>query len=88
MVLKKTDLQVTNFKTPITSACVAGIANDDGLVVICYHDGALNSSIPTTASIFAPGCLCFRKDGTSSSTNLYANSGTTASVTWTVLNIS
>jgi hypothetical protein len=82
MVLKKADLQVTSFGTPITSACIAGISNDDGLVVIGYQDGSLCTNPPTTASVFAPGCLIFKKNGTSASTNILANTGTTASVTW------
>ena len=88
MVAKLADLQVTSFKTHITSACVAGIANDDGLVVIGYHDGAKNTAPPTTASVFAPGCILFLKDGTSAATNMVANTGTTASVTWTVFTLS
>ena len=88
MVAKLADLQVTSFGTKLSSACVAGIANDDGLVVIAYNDTTLCANPPTTASVFAPGCLVFQKGGTSAATSLLANTGTTASVTWTVFTLS
>jgi hypothetical protein len=87
MALKKTDLQVTNFATPISSTCVAGIANDDGLVILGWYNGALGTTAPTTASVFAPGCILFIKQGTSTTTNVVVNSGTTASVVWTAKTI-
>lgn len=85
---KLVDLQVTSFGTRLTTACVAGISNDEGNVVIAYQDGALCAKPPTTANVFAPGCLVFMKNGTSASTNMLVNTGTAASVTWTVLTLS
>jgi hypothetical protein len=85
---KIADLNVTSFFTPIVSSTWAGLANDDGLVVFGWFDSALKAAPPTTASIFAPGCIMINKGGTSTSTAIVANSGTTASVTWSTLTIS
>jgi hypothetical protein len=87
MVLKLADLSVTSVYTPINSSTFAGLANDDGLVILGWWDSALCTTPPTTASVFAPGCIMLNKSGTSTSTVMRANSGTTASPTWTVLNI-
>jgi hypothetical protein len=88
MALKLKDLQVTNFYTKITSAFTAGLANDDGLIILGFNDGDKYTNPPTTASMFAPGCIVFQKNGTSASTNIVGNSGTTASVVWTAFTIS
>jgi hypothetical protein len=87
MALKLADFNVTSYYTPINSATYAGLANDDGLVILGWWDSALCTDPPTTASVFAPGCIMLNKSGTSTSTVIKANSGTTASVVWTVLNI-
>ena len=88
MALKKADQQVTNFATYISSQCYGGLANDDGLVILGWYTATTGTTAPTTASVFAPGCILFLKNGTSASTNIVANSGTTASPTWTALTIS
>jgi hypothetical protein len=87
MTTKLNDLQVTNFATPISSTCVAGIANDDGLVILGWYNGTTGTTAPTTQSTFAPGCVLFVKQGTSSTTNIVFNSGTTAAVVWTAKTI-
>jgi hypothetical protein len=85
--LRLADLEVTNVATPVSSTCIAGISNDDGLLVLGWYNGALGTTAPTTASVFAPGCVLFVKQGTSSTTNIVVNSGTTASVVWTAKTI-
>jgi hypothetical protein len=85
--LRQADLEVTNFATPISSTAIAGISNDLGLLVLGWYNGALGTTAPTTASVFAPGCVLFIKQGTSSTTNVVVNSGTTASPTWTAKTI-
>jgi hypothetical protein len=87
MAIKNKDLQVTNFYTKISSSTYAGIANDDGLVVLGWWDSALSGDPSSVQSTFAPGCIMLNKSGSSTATVIKANSGTTASVTWTVLNI-
>ena len=88
MALKLADLQVTNHSFPITSAVFGILANNDGLVVIGTYDSSKNSTVATTASVFAPGCILFNKAGSSASTALVGNTGSTASPTWTVFTIS
>ena len=88
MAVKLKDLLVTNHSFPITSSCFGILANDDGLVILGSYDSAKYTAPPTTASIFAPGCIMFNKSGTSASTSLVGNTGTTASVTWTAFTIS
>ena len=85
--VKKTDLQVTSFYTQITSSCWAGIANQEGLTAIGFFDSSLRSTPPQLGSIFSPGCIMINKSGTSTSTVVYVNAGTTAWPSWTVLNI-
>ena len=87
MALKKVDIPTTSLGYKLSSACYLLLADNNGLAILATADTSIGP-VPTTASIFAPGCIMFKKDGTSASTNIYANSGTTASVTWTLLTIS
>lgn len=77
--VKRVNQNVTSFRTPITSSCVAGLADDNGLVVLAFFDSSKCTIPPLTAGIYAPGCLFFNSAGTSTTTGLFANAGTTAS---------
>lgn len=85
---KRVDQQVTSFQTKITSSAFAGLADSNGLVVLGWFDSSLCGTPVTTAGIWSPGCVMINVAGTSTTTNIFCNSGTTASPAWTALTIS
>ena len=88
MALKLVDQNVTSFYTQIASGVWAGLANDDGLVIFGFYDSSLCNVPKSTASIYSPGCILINKAGSSASTAIIGNSGSTASPTWTAYTIS
>ncbi len=66
----------TNLFFPISSTCDVALTGVDGLVFFAKCVGAA----PSTANVFAAGCLMIRTDTTA----LYQNTGTAASPTWTL----
>ncbi len=86
--VKRVDQAFTSPRTRITSSCFLGLATNGGLGILGWFDSDKNTLPPTTAGIFSPGCLMINEAGSSTTTNLFANSGTTASPTWTVVTIS
>lgn len=79
---------VTAVGTPLSSAYTACLANQvTGLVVLMVGDTTKNSTILATANLFSPGCIFINAGGSSTTTNVYVNSATAASPTWTALTI-
>ena len=73
----------TNFGALLSDGATAYLTNADGVsgndtgaVIFATCPGAA----PTTANIYAPGCLMIRLDTKAT----YQNTGTTASPTWTL----
>ncbi len=72
---------VTNFPTKVTSTCDALLGDRTGLAIVAQCTG----TPPTTANVFAVGCLMQQSDGTNVG---YENTGTSASPVWTPLTVS
>lgn len=79
---------VTAFGSPINSAWIACMANSNNGQIVFMVGSRTLGDLPVTAGAFSPGCIAINQNGTSSTTNIFCNSGTAASPTWTVLTIS
>jgi len=79
---------VTAFGTPLTSAWVAVMANQVNGQIVFLVGSLTLGQIPTTAGAFSPGAIAINSAGSSTTTNIFCNSGTAASPTWTALTIS
>ena len=66
----------TNFFTPISATCDVALTDRDGNAMLAQCAAVP----PTTANIFAIGCIMIRQDNGT----MYQNTGTVASPTWTL----
>lgn len=79
---------ITAVGTPLSSAWTACLANQVNGQIVLVVGSILIGPRVTTAGLFSPGCLMIDAGGSSTTTNLFANSGTAASPTWTAVTIS
>ena len=84
--VKRVDQAFTSPYTKITSSVFLGLADDSGLGILGWFDSSIGNPV-TTAGIFAPGCILINKNGSSTTTNIFVNTGTTASPTFALLTL-
>ena len=87
MAQKKVDFFPTSFATQIDSACYAGLADNNGFVILGWYNSSLTTLPKNLASTYSPGCIMVNTNGSGTSTSLVVNAGTTAVPAFTVLNI-